>query len=314
MCLAAPRNNVKISADPRNTHWANNTSNFGHRILTSHGWTPGSTLGDSSSSYHASGHITEASNTGVKIVLKGDNLGIGCKSGIKDDECTGLDMFQDLLGRLNGREEEVEKRVQQRKVEFASGRYGMKFVQGETHISSDVDKLLEDIRKMDEEKRGAAKEKEEERKRKKRERKAAKASKVEQEDQAGESSASPPAEELANKDKKKKEKRPKKPESFTSAPPTTTSYSSDLESRSKKRKRTDDSKKSKKRKRDKKDRGNKSKRSKVSTDIETPALTSGTITPTALTGRQAIRHRYIAAKRSAVMDTKALNEIFMIKA
>ncbi|KAG0636973.1 hypothetical protein HOY80DRAFT_975102 [Tuber brumale] len=315
MGLAAPRNKVKISADPRNTHWANNTSNFGHRILTSHGWAPGSTLGDSSSSYHASGHITEASNTGVKIVLKGDNLGIGCKGGIKDDECTGLDLFQDLLGRLNGKEEEVEKRVQLRKVKFVSGRYGMKFVQGETYLSSDVDKLLEDIRKM-EEKAEVAKEKKEERRRKKRERKAAKASKVEQEDQAEESSASPPPEELVNKDRKKrKEKRPKKSESYTSAPTTTTSpSSSDLEPRSKKRRRTDDSKKSKKRKRDKKDGGDKRKRSKESTDIETPALTSGTVTPTALTGRQAIRHRYIAAKRSAVMDAKALNEIFMIKA
>ncbi|CUS10716.1 unnamed protein product [Tuber aestivum] len=307
MGLAAPRNKTKISADPRNTHWASNTTNFGHRILTSHGWDPGSTLGDTSSAYHSSGHITEASNTGVKIVLKGDNLGIGCKGGIKDDECTGLDLFQDLLGRLNGREEEVEKRAQQRKVEFASGRYGMKFVRGETYFSSDVDKLIKDIRRVEEEKAEAAKEKRREEKwRKKNKRKGAKAAKAEQEDKVDESSTSPPAEELASK-----EKRPQKSESCTPAP---ISSPSDSETKSRKRKRSGNSKRERKRKRDKKDKGDKRTRSKEFSDIETPTPASGTTTPTALTGRHAIRHRYIAAKKSAVMDTRALNEIFMIKA
>ncbi|PWW76165.1 hypothetical protein C7212DRAFT_351678 [Tuber magnatum] len=312
MGLAAPRNKTKISADPRNTHWASNTSNFGHRILTSHGWAPGSTLGDISSTYHASGHITEASNTGVKIVLKGDNLGIGCKGGIKDNECTGLDLFQDLLGRLNGKEE-VEKRVHQRKVEFVSGRYGMRFVRGETYFSSDVDKLIGDIRKMEEENAEAAKEKgKDERRRKKNKRKTAKAAKATQEGKADESSASPPAEEPGSKEnEEKKMKKPKKSEPHA---PTPISSSSESETKSKKRKRADNFKKEKKCKRDKKYRGDKKTRSKEFSDIETPTLASGTITPTALTGRHAIRHRHIAAKRSAVMDTKALNEILMIKA
>lgn len=244
----------------------------------------------------------------MKIVLKGDNLGIGCKGGIKDDECTGLDLFQDLLGRLNGKEEEVEKRVQRRKVELVSGRYGMKFVRGETYVSSDIDKLLENIGKV--EKAEVAKEKKREGRRRKNERKAAKASKAEQESQVEQSSASPPTEELTNKEEKgkKEKKKPKKSGSSTPAP----TSSSDPESKSKKRKRGDDAKNSKKRKRDKKDkkdRGDKRERSKESSDTETPALTSGTATPTALTGRHAIRHRYIAAKRSAVMDTKALNEV-----
>jgi len=242
----------------------------------------------------------------VKIVLKGDNLGIGCKGGVKDDECTGLDLFQDLLGRLNGKEEEVEKRAQQRKAELVSGRYGMKFVRGETYVSSDIGKLLENIGKM--EKAEAAKEKKrEERRRKKNERKAAKASKAEQEGEIEESSASPLAEELINEGKGKKEKRPKKSRSSTSS-------SSDPETKTKKRKRGEDAKKSrksKKAKRDKKDKGDERGQSKESPGIgiETPALTSGTVTPTALTGRHAIRHRYIAAKRNAVMDTKALNEV-----
>lgn len=247
----------------------------------------------------------------MKIVLKGDNLGIGCKGGIKDDECTGLDLFQDLLGRLNGKEEEVEKRIQRRKVELVSGRYGMKFVRGETYVSSDIDKLLENIGKMEEKAEVAKEKKREERRRRKNERKAAKASKVEQESQVEESSASPPTEELTNKEekgKKDKEKKPKKSGSSTPAP----TSSSDPESKSKKRKRGDDAKKSKKSKRDKKDKkdgGEKRGRSKESSDIEAPAWTSGTVTPTALTGRHAIRHRYIAAKRRAVMDTKALNEV-----
>lgn len=248
----------------------------------------------------------------MKIVLKGDNLGIGCKGGVKDDECTGLDLFQDLLGRLNGKEEEVEKRVQRRKMELVSGRYGMKFVRGETYVSSDIDKLLEDIGKMEEGKAETAKEKKrEERRRRKNERKAAKASKAEQESQVEESSASPPTEELTNKEEKGKREKEKKPKKSGSSTPAPTS-SSDPESKSKKRKRGDDAKKSKKSKRDKRDKKDgrdKRGRSKESSDIETPALTSGTVTPTALTGRHAIRHRYIAAKRSAVMDTKALNEV-----
>ncbi|RPA91328.1 hypothetical protein L873DRAFT_1838708 [Choiromyces venosus 120613-1] len=312
MGLAAPRNRTKIPADPRNTHWATNTTNFGHRLLTAHGWIPGSTLGDTTSSYYASGHISEASSTGVKITLKGNNLGIGCKGGIKDDECTGLDIFQDLLGRLNGKEEEVEERVQKRKMELITGRYGMKFVRGEMYVSSDVDTLIENVRKAKEEKAEIAKETErEERRRKKKERKAAKASKVEQEDQAEESPASPPAQELSKMEKKEK-KKDKKSESSTPAP---TSSSSDSESKSKKRKRTDDdSKKSRRSKKDKKEKKDKKKRSKESSETETPPSASDTSTPTVLTGRHAIRHRYIAAKRSAVMDTKALNEIFMIKA
>lgn len=245
----------------------------------------------------------------MKIVLKGDNLGIGCKGGVRDDECTGLDSFQDLLGRLNGEEEEVEKRVQRRKVELVSGRYGMKFVRGETYVSSDISKLLENIGKM-EEAETAREKKREERRRKKNERKAAKSSKAEQEDEVEESPASPLAEELANKEEKRKKKE-KKPKKSGSSTPALTS-SSDSEAKPKKRKRGDDakkSKKSKKDKRDKKEKGDERGRSKESSDIETPALISGTVTPTALTGRHAIRHRYIAAKRNAVMDTKALNEV-----
>lgn len=47
-----------------------------------------------------------ASSSHIQVVLKDDNLGLGAKRN-NGDECTGLDAFQHLLGRLNGKSEEV---------------------------------------------------------------------------------------------------------------------------------------------------------------------------------------------------------------
>ncbi|RPB12068.1 hypothetical protein P167DRAFT_545856 [Morchella conica CCBAS932] len=374
MGLAGPRNRTKIGADPRNTNWSNNTDRFGHRILTTLGWQPGSTLGDTLSLYHQSGHITAASAAGVKIALKDDNLGIGCNKRQREDECVGLDGLQSLLGRLNGKgndelEKEAETRDKLRRDVIVGGRYGMKFVRGETYVSSDIDTLLKKI-KLEGEKEAEVKvevevkEEEEEvkekkKKKSKKEDKVKKETKIKKEESESEAeiAAIPttPSDESTSvsikkekKEKTKREKSSSKSESATPVPEV------DSDSKSKKRKRSDEdsteknkdkkdrvSKKSKNgetheqrkerrarekkekeaRKAEKKDKKKKKSKSSSSDsdsseDESTPAA-SGTANPSgysALVGRQAVRHRFIAAKRSAVMDAKALNEIFMIKA
>lgn len=238
----------------------------------------------------------------------------------------GLDGLQDLLGRLNGKDEEqlgkeAESRDKLRKEVIVSQRYGMRFVRGETYVSSDIEALLKRIegeKKHPEE--GEKKIKEEE----------------------GESDREPIKVEGAESSsvKVKKEKKPKR-EKSSSKSASVTPAGTDSEKSFGKRKRTHDddsgravkeepnkekalkmSKKSKngetreerktRREREKGEKearkaGKISKKRKSSSD----SALSGTATPT-LVGRQAVRHRYIAAKRSSVMDAKALNEVCLI--
>lgn len=74
-------------------------------MLAAQGWKPGDTLGAENAS-HAS-HYTAASSSHVRVLLREDNMGIGAKKGKQDADKFGLDMFQGLLGRLNGKSEEV---------------------------------------------------------------------------------------------------------------------------------------------------------------------------------------------------------------
>ncbi|OAL53176.1 hypothetical protein IQ07DRAFT_533885 [Pyrenochaeta sp. DS3sAY3a] len=112
MGLAAPKNRAKISNDPQNTTWANNTSRFGHRILTSQGWQQGDALGATDASHAA--HYTAASQSHIRVFLKDDNLGLGAKRGSQRAENFGLAGLESILGRLNGKEEEVKKEEERR--------------------------------------------------------------------------------------------------------------------------------------------------------------------------------------------------------
>jgi len=104
MGLAAAKNKRKLGNDPNNTKWSRNTDSFGQKILRSQGWQPGEYLGAKDAA-HAEWH-TEANTSHIRVVLKDDTLGLGAKRN-NGDECTGLDAFQHLLGRLNGKTEEV---------------------------------------------------------------------------------------------------------------------------------------------------------------------------------------------------------------
>lgn len=103
MGLGAPRKRSKLSNDPNNTAWSRSATKYGQKILQSHGWMPGDLLGASGASY--SDLHSAASASHIRITLKENNLGLGAKHEAARDssEITGLDVFQDLLGRLNGR-------------------------------------------------------------------------------------------------------------------------------------------------------------------------------------------------------------------
>ena len=298
-------------------------------------------------------------------MIKDDVLGIGAKKS-EDHECTGLDVFQDLLGRLNGKDEgEVEKgreaREKSRRDIIVGERYRMRFVLGEVYQSSDIEQLLkkqggergvadikEEVRvgvmkeeygvavkveglKVEEVEGGRKKEKsrkrkievveevdgEEEKRRRKKEKKEKK-NKKEKKDK---------------KDKKgkkgKEDKEMRKDRDSEKSGTTTLSGESEeplpsILKKSKKSKEVKESPKDrkdvkkereqKKEKRNKKDKRKRkesnefSPRSSSEEEGDTPEV-AAVATARLLTGRRAIRHKYIAAKRSAVMDVQALNEV-----
>ncbi|CAJ2500970.1 Uu.00g038230.m01.CDS01 [Anthostomella pinea] len=135
MGLAGTKVRRKLEFDPNNTKWSRDETTFGQKILRAQGWEPGKFLGAQDSS-HSHLH-SAASSAPIKINLKDDNLGLGAKPRQKQsDECTGLNGFADLLGRLNGKSDAVIQKEQQVRSEiktslFVERRYGaMRFVSG----------------------------------------------------------------------------------------------------------------------------------------------------------------------------------------
>jgi Pin2-interacting protein X1 len=124
-----------LDYDPNNTRWTRDETTFGQKILRAQGWEPGKYLGAQESS-HARLHSV-ASLAPIKINLKDDTLGLGAKIRQKQsDECTGLDVFKDLLGRLNGKSEDVIAKERQVRSDIKTNlvverKYGpMRFVSG----------------------------------------------------------------------------------------------------------------------------------------------------------------------------------------
>lgn len=158
MGLAAPKKRIKLSHDPNNTRWTNDTESFGLKIMTSQGWQPGDYLGAKNAA-HAEFH-TAANASHIRVAIKDDNLGLGAKigSGVGHGECTGLDAFTNLLGRLNGKDEEELEREQKSREDLKRAIYterkwgSIRFVPGGFLIGDKIQQLIdseaERIRKL----------------------------------------------------------------------------------------------------------------------------------------------------------------------
>ncbi|KAK3488946.1 uncharacterized protein B0T23DRAFT_397525 [Neurospora hispaniola] len=120
MGLAAAKNKRKLGTDPNNTKWSRNETTFGQKILRAQGWQPGEFLGAKDAAHAV--HHTEASSSHIKVTLKDDNLGLGAKRN-NGDECTGLFDFQHLLGRLNGKSEDVLEAEKQKRENHIRNHY-----------------------------------------------------------------------------------------------------------------------------------------------------------------------------------------------
>ena len=125
---------AKISHDPNNTAWTRSESRFGKKLLLSQGWTPGSSLG--------AGNPSSTNNpdsiSHVRVTVKDDNRGLGARNGFFDEDrpTTGLDGLQDLLGRLNGKDNQLLQVEQRKRADstlaiYAERRWGFEnFVSG----------------------------------------------------------------------------------------------------------------------------------------------------------------------------------------
>lgn len=302
MGLSGTKTKIKIGSDPRNTAWSNDTSRFGHRHMKKMGWEPGFGLGIGSSG-------REATTTHVKVAVKVDNTGLGKKSSRKDgvsemdsEITTGLDMFQRLLGRLNGKDEErIDAQLGQKRAVIANARFGMTFVHG-GFLKPQEDITTTDLGSSDD---GDVEIKEpflpllKKRKRK----------------------VSTSDDDLHSKSKK--EKKEKKERSEKKEKKKKKERKGDLEKtertmKEEKKEKSEKSEKShKKEKKSKKEKSFK-KESKLTKTTHTVGETSESMAEESSGARYVPRHlgvraRHIASKRAATQDAKSLDEIFMVK-
>ncbi|KAJ4163342.1 hypothetical protein LMH87_005077 [Akanthomyces muscarius] len=348
--LQDSKSRKKISNDPNNTKWTRDTTTFGQKILRAQGWQPGQFLG-AQDAPHAELH-SAASASYIRVVLKDDMKGLGFNKA-KEDEVTGLDVFSDLLSRLNGKseaavQEDVNARLAVKTNRYVEMRWGpMRFVRGGLLVG---DKLKEDGGK---ETSTESEEEEEEDEAKADEVAKSKKDKKSKKRKAGDEVEEAEGSEVTEtKDKKrrrkdededaraerkkrrKEEKKEKKKSKKSSKSTKEESDEDDSDGKAAKKRAKRDKKDKKRERREKKEEKKRRKAAKVAdnssdnssssdsdsdndngdstTAASTPAAGSGTSTP--LGNRNFSRSRYIAQKRRAVMDAKALAQIFMVKA
>ncbi|KAF9730662.1 telomerase inhibitor [Paraphaeosphaeria minitans] len=348
MGLAAPKNRSKISNDPQNTTWANNTERFGHKILTSQGWTPGASLGATDAAHKA--HYTAASQSHIRVFLKDDNLGLGAKRGSERAENFGLAGFASILGRLNGKEEEVKKeeerqeKIQQRA--YVYKKFGMmNFVSGGYLVGDKIEKGVKKEVEVNVEVKSEPESSDNEvveKKSKKRKRSGEEEIKKEDEEEPNlkrKKKSVSLREEAAKEDaaleatsKSKKDKKDKKDKNSKSASETPATDSEPLSDKARRKAEKRARKEKKKLKKALKKAAKEAAKSNPTTEdpsseseseseeestSASSVPTTGTSTPSGLTynprGMHAVRQRYIRQKKMASMDPQALKEIFMIK-
>ncbi|KAI5285011.1 telomerase inhibitor [Ascosphaera aggregata] len=310
MGLAAPRKRTKIPLDPNNNNWARSTSNYGHRIMSRQGWAPGDTLGVKDSAH--SRHFTSASYSHIRVSRKDDNLGLGARARrpLEDDEPTGLDAFQGLLGRLNGKSDaelhkEQRKREDRKLMSYVERRWKtMHFISG-GFLVQEKPAVPHDSTKGDSDGASKLNEREEEKKEKK-SKKSKKESNRDRKDQKQkkdrrkkESSSSPSG---SGDDHDTDEEAPSALEDVNAVEK---SYSRKHKDKTKKRKAAEIESVTKERETE--------MESKLSQGVsQSPAPVHLPLRQ--LKGRHVLRGRHIRSKRMATLDDKSLNEIFMVKA
>ncbi|KAL2212274.1 hypothetical protein CC79DRAFT_1318272 [Sarocladium strictum] len=329
--LAESKRSSKISKDPNNTKWTKNDKSFGQKIMRSQGWEPGQYLGAADAAHAES--YTAANASYIRVTLKDDMKGLGFHKA-KEDQVTGLDIFSDLLSRLNGKSEaEIEDGQQARMAVkanlYVEQKWGpMRFVRGgllvgdkleslesekETKDASSSDESSQEEKPKKSKKRKASEaeddeEQEETESDRKKRRKAERKLKKAKEQASATADATEEEETKASKKKSKKSKKSKSEEASDDATP--------VEETKAERKE---------RRREKKEKKRKRKEAQESDDAETTtatasAVASGSATPATGTStpvpgsRGFVRSRFIAQKKEALLDAKALAQIFMVKA
>lgn len=284
MGLAGVKVKQRFGLDPRNTNWSNDKSRFGHQYLEKMGWQPGSGLG----------LVDHAVTSHVKVSVKDDNLGLGAKlkkkssDPLDDDETHGLDAFQRILGRLNGKEDKIDRELErQRKDKIINGKLGIQFVKGDT-LKSTWDSESKQLR-------GDGSKKDNARSSKKRSR------------HDDEDNKEPAVEE---KKKKKKENKEKKSKDKKASKKEKESRKKEKESGKKENEVKQVKESGKSGKKERKDKKNAKEEKKERKNIESKSAILKNEAPMA--SRLSARAKYIRQKKASVMDPKLLNEIFMI--
>ncbi|KAJ4422774.1 telomerase inhibitor [Gnomoniopsis sp. IMI 355080] len=331
MGLAGAKNKKKWAKDPNNNAWSRNTDTFGHKIMRSQGWAPGDYLGAKDASH--SEYYGAANASHIRAVLKDDNMGLGAKRN-QGDECVGLDAFQELLGRLNGKSEESLDEARKKREEAKVNKYlhrklgTVRFVFAGYLVGDKVQALADELKreKEAEDSKNTAAEGKKEKKSKKRKAEAedgtASEEKLSKKSKTEDTEDDSKAKRREKKEKRRRERALKDDSNESNAEPEegktdeTDASSRKKAKKDKKEKRNkskeeaadapDSLSKKKKRKSEKDDEANSIESSVVSTPIA-----SGNATP--IPHRHLARQRFIAQKRAAVMDQAALNQIFMIK-
>lgn len=195
----------KLQQDPNNTRWTRNENTFGQKILRASGWQPGQYLG-AQDAPHSELH-TAANASYIRVSLKDDMKGLGFDKAMRDDEVTGLDVFNDLLSRLNGKseavvEEQKKARLVVKTHRFVEQRYGaMRFVRGGLLVGDEL-KADDNSAKKEEEEKKVNEEDGEKKASKKR-----KATSLEEGEDESASAAEPESKKKRKKDEKKSSKK-----------------------------------------------------------------------------------------------------------
>ncbi|KAJ8607634.1 hypothetical protein MRB53_040153 [Persea americana] len=322
MGLSGAKRRIKISSDPNNTTWSRSTDGFGHKILSAQGWKPGQLLG-AENAPHAE-HLTAANASHIRVVLREDNLGLGAKLGKSNADTFGLSTLSSIFGRLNGKSDaEVEKMQNaQRDVQlrtYQSQRWGtMNFVSGGLLVGDkmlDKDETVKDVMSKvktadktsdtpSQINKKRTREEESDPVKTAKKSKISKVEKVEKQDSSSNDEANGESDSDRPNDK--------------SNPRSTIKQDDDQQSKQKRRemkalRKAEKRERKEAKKKRKADRTETNTSSAITSGTSTPNAASGSATPQFAGSRHAVRQRYIAQKRLASMDPRALNEILMLK-